>query len=87
MAGQLRQPLGRDVELLMRLMRMRADREPDRREALGDGGVVGEACDLRRDRHHPADAGGLGPRDIGRKLLGEIRKVQMAMRVDQHHAA
>ncbi len=44
------------------------------------------AClrDARRDRHEPADAGRLGAADHRIELLREVRKIEMAVAVDQH---
>ena len=38
----------------------------------------------RRDRDDAADAGRTGAADDGVKLAGKIRKIEMAMAVDQH---
>ena len=80
-----RSPVG--FRLLGRLMWMRADREIDRLEPLGER-LIGLAMgDAGGDRDHPLDAGRLGARDDGVKLGGEIGKIQMAMAIDDGHGA
>jgi hypothetical protein len=65
-------------------MRMRADRAEHRIERLSDRQHLGEPPHARRDRHHPPHPRGERPRDDARALLGKLRKIQMAMAVDQH---
>jgi len=56
------QIVGRDVELFMRVMRMRADRAGHARKALGDAEHLRMAAHPRRDRHHATDSGRRGAR-------------------------
>ena len=57
------------------------------RKALGDGEQLGVPLHPRRDRDHAADAGRARARDDGVELVGEVRKIEMAMAVDQHRSA
>ena len=50
---------GRDVELLVGVVRMGADRAADLGKPLGDRDELGVPLHPGRDRHHAADAGGL----------------------------
>ncbi len=73
-----------DVQLLVRVMRMGADRAVDVRKALGDGEHLGVPFDPRRDGDDTRDAGRLRARNHGIELAGEIGKIEMAVAVDQH---
>src|SRR5260370_12969361 len=72
-----------DVQLLVRVMRMGADRAVDIGKALGDGEHLGVPFDPRRDGDDPRDAGRLRARNHGIELAGEIGKIEMAVAVDQ----
>ena len=72
-----------DVKLLVRVMRMGADRTVDVRKALGDGEHLGMAFDPRRDGDHARDAGRPRARNDGIELTGKIGKIEMAVAVDQ----
>ena len=74
----------RDVELLVGVVRMGADRAEHVGKALGDRKQIGVLLHPRRDRHHAADAGRPARADDGVELVGEVRKIEMAMAVDQH---
>ena len=87
MPGQRDQLRGRDAVLLIRIVRMGADRAEHVLEPLGDREQLGQPAYPGRDRHQAADAGSGGARDDAIQILSEIRKIQMAVRVDQHHAA
>ena len=85
--GMARAPdqlIGGDVQLLVRMMRMGADRAVDIRKALGDGEHLGVAFDPRRDGDDTRDAGRPRARNHGIELAGEIGKIEMAVAVDQH---
>ena len=84
MAGACDQLVGGDVELLVGVVRMGADRAVHVGKALGDGEHLGVPPDPRRDRDDAADAGRLRARHHGVELAGEIGKIEMAMAVDQH---
>src|SRR5262252_7225507 len=85
--GMARAPdqlIGGDVQLLVRMMRMRADRAVDIWKTLGDGEHLGVALDPRRDGDDARDAGRARARDHSIELAGEIGKIEMAVAVDQH---
>jgi hypothetical protein len=83
-AGAGHEIAGGDVQLLMRVMRMRADRAIDVREALGDGEKIGLARHAGRDCDHARDAGGAGALDHRLTVGVELRRVQVDVAVDQH---
>jgi hypothetical protein len=83
--ARARHQIGRgDVELLVGAVRMGADRTVDVRESLRDCNEIVVLLHLRGDCHHPADAGVAGAPDNSVEVAGEIRKIEMAMAVDQH---
>ena len=84
MLGQLDQLAGGNAVFLICLMRMGADRAIDVGKPLGDGEQPAEPLDPRRDRDDTADPGRLGARNDGVEILGKIRKVEMAVAVDEH---
>ena len=51
---------------------------------LGDRPDIVEAANPGRDRDHALDARLERPRDEALAVVGEIRKVQMAVAVDKH---
>ena len=73
-----------DVQLLVRVMRMGADRAVDIGKALGDGKHLGVPFDPRRDGDDTHDPGRPRARNHGIELAGEIGKIEMAVAVDQH---
>src|SRR5262245_13075985 len=73
-----------DVQFLVHVMRMSANRTVDIRKALGDGEHLGMAFDPRRDGDDARDAGRPRAHNYGIKLAGEIGKIEMAVAVDQH---
>ena len=74
----------REFRMIGRLMRMGPDRAPDPVMRLGDRPHRRELVEAGADRQHRADPGGAGARDHRVALGGEIRKIEMAMAVDQH---
>ena len=68
-------------------MRMGADRAIDVGKTLGDREQAVQPLYPRRDRDDAADPGGLGARDDGVEIVGEIGKIEMAVAVDEHHSA
>ena len=74
----------RHVQFLMGVMRMSADRAKHVGKALGDRQHLGVARNPRRDGHQARDAGCARAVDDSVKLSGKIRKIEMAMAVDQH---
>ncbi len=73
-----------EVQLLVGVVRMRADRAVDIVEALGDGEHLIEAADARRDRHHGADACRASTRHHAVEIGGEVAEIQVAVVVDEH---
>ena len=72
----------------MGLMGMRPDRAINIGESLGDAAQMIEPAHPRGDRHDAADAGGFRALHDCRDLIGEIRKIQVAMAIDENaHAA
>src|SRR5438093_12439809 len=68
----------------MRVMRMRADRAEHVFEALGDRQHFGVAPHPGRDRYNFRQTRRLRALDDAVELRSEIRKIEMAMAVDQH---
>ncbi len=84
MAAQPHDLLGRDAALLIRVVGVRADRAEDVVVRLGDGEQDGKLPDARRDGHHDSHARSLGTREKALAVLGELRKIEVAVMVDQH---
>ena len=84
MLGQLDQFAGGNAVFLVGVMRMGADRAIDVGKPLGDGEQPAEPLDPGRDGDDAADPRRLGARDDAVEILGEIRKVEMAVAVDEH---
>jgi hypothetical protein len=84
MARQLDQLVRGNAVLFVGVMRMGANRAIDIVEPLGDCEQFAEPPDPRRDRDHASDASLCCPRHDPFEIIGEVRKVQMAMAVDQH---
>src|SRR6185312_7063895 len=84
MPGQLDQLAGGNAVFLICLMRMGADRAIDVRKSFCDGEQPAEPLDAGRDRDNADDPGRLGARNDGVEILGKIRKVEMAVAVDEH---
>src|SRR5438552_11692776 len=86
MAGKPHQLVGGHVELFRRLVWMSPDRAIHLIVSFSDFKDLLKALHTCRDRHHAADSGLQSAGDDGRPLLGEVRKVEMAMAVDKHQA-
>ena len=84
MLGQFDQLAGRNAVFLIGLVRMGADRAIDVGKPLGDGQQPAEPLHPGRDGDDAADPRRLGTRDDGVEILGKIRKVEVAMAVDEH---
>ena len=84
MAGVCDQLVGRDVELLVGVVRMGADRAVNVGKALGDGEHLGMPLDPRGNRDDAADAGRLRARHHGIELARKVGEIEMTMAVDQH---
>ena len=82
--GEPHDLLDADIELLVRLVGMRADRAINVGVALGDGEDLGQAPDARRDRHDHADPRRLGAPDHGLAVLRELREIEVAVVIDEH---
>src|ERR1035437_6412879 len=66
------------------VMRMRADRAINVRKSLGYRQQSAKTSDPRRDGDDAPDAGGLCPRHDGVEIIDEVRKIEMAVAVDEH---
>ena len=84
MARRRHQVGGRNIELLVGVMRMGSHRAVDVGESLRNRKQIALLLHPRGDCHHAPHAGILGAADNGVELAGEIRKVEMAVAVDQH---
>src|SRR4249920_2690715 len=71
------------VQLFVRIMRMRADRAIDLRKTFGDRQHASKAPHARGDCNQPRQARPAGAHDDRVNLAGKIRKIEMAMTVDQ----
>src|SRR5260221_7513108 len=72
--GMLRgldEAIGRALSLLLRLVRMNADRAPDVVMALGNGANALELVEPGADRQHARDAGRASPRKHARLVAGK----------------
>jgi hypothetical protein len=87
MPCQVDQLLRRDAVLLVRVMRMRADRAVDARKARRDVEQPVEPAHAGRDRDDADNAGGLGAPNDGVEVAGEVREVEVTVAVDQHQAS
>jgi hypothetical protein len=74
----------RDVELFVGVMRVRADRAEHVRETLSDRQQSVLPPHAGRDRDDPPDAGVARAAYDAVEVVGEVRKVEMAVAVDQH---
>ncbi len=84
MAGVRNQLVGAEIEFLVRIVGMGADRAIDLGIALGNGENFGQPPDPGRNGDDPGDAGRPRPRDHGIEVAREIGKVEMAMAVNKH---
>ncbi len=84
MGGEPNEIVGRHVQFLIGIMRMRADGTEDVRISLGDREDRVESFHPGRNRDHLPHAGVARALDDGVALGLEIRKIQVAMGVDQH---
>ncbi len=73
-----------DIELFIRIVRMRADGTEDVRIGFGDRKDRVEPLHAGRDRDHLADARCARALDDSVALSLEVGKIQMAMRIDKH---
>src|SRR5262249_23698264 len=85
MIGAHRQILDRNI-LLLRIMRMRAQRAVDFRKSLGDCENLGMLFDARGYGHERTNAGRACARHDAVELAGKIGKVEMTMAIDQRQS-
>ena len=78
------QRLGVDVQFLVSIVRMGADRTEDLRKCFSDRKHLREFAHAGADGHHAADAGGARARHHSVELAGEIREIQVAVAIDEH---
>src|SRR6202047_5674988 len=83
-ARQRDQAILRHFGFFMRMMRMRADRAKDVLVGFGEQADRTKSFRAGRNGDHPLKPGGAGAFDHGIALGGEIRKIEVAMTVDQH---
>ena len=81
------QRLGVDVQFLVGVMRMRADRTENLGKFFSNGKHLREFTHAGADCDHAANAGGARPLHHSVQLAGEIRKIQVAVAVDEHFQA
>ena len=86
MRRQAHDLLERDVELLVRVVGMRADRAVDVGVRLRDGDQLRQLADARRDGDDHADARFPRPRKQRLAVLRELREIEVAVVIDEHHA-
>ena len=84
MARQLDQLFDHNVGLLGGIVRMGADRAEHIVMGLDQAAQLVELADPRRDRHHQADPCRPGAVEQAVKIGAELRKIEMAVAVDQH---
>ena len=87
MFRQRDQRLGVDVQFLMGVVRMGADRAENLRKFLCDRKHLRKFPHAGADGDHAADAGGAGARHHGVEFAGEIGKIEVAVAVDEHFQA
>jgi hypothetical protein len=84
MARACDQLVDADIELLLRVVRMGADRAIDVGKALGDGEHLRVPLDAGRDSDDARNAGGACARDDAVEFAGKVGKIEVAVAVDQH---
>src|SRR5262249_49724678 len=84
MARAANELIDADVQLLVRVMRMGADRAVDIGKALGDGEHLGVPFDPGRDGDATRDAGRLRARNHGIELAGALGKTEVAVPANKH---
>ena len=83
MARATDQLIDGDVELLVGMVGMRAERAIDLRKSLGNGEHIVMPFDPGRDGDHGFNAGRLRTCDHGLDIAGKIRKIEVTVAVDQ----
>ena len=84
MFGKRGQLIGRCSRVLGRFMGMSSYRAPHVVARFGDGANRRELIEPGADRQHCTDVSRPGAREDRIMFAGEIRKIEMAMAVDQH---
>src|SRR5882757_5011859 len=87
MIRQLDQFVRGNPGFLVGVMRMGADRAIDVWKSLRDCQQPANAPHPRRDGHDAPNACGRSPRHDGVKVVGEIRKIEMAVAVDKYRSS
>src|SRR5262245_18147844 len=87
MLGEAHDLLDADIELLVGVVRMCADRAEHVGIALRDGKKLGAPVHPRRDRHHAPYPSRARSADDDVELAAEVGEVEMAVTVDQHDHA
>ena len=73
-----------EIEFLVRIVRMSADRAEDSVIGLGNGLDLVELTNMGANGHHVADTGQLCPTHDIVQLLGKVGEIKVAMAIDQH---
>ena len=84
MPRQLDQFIGGNTVFFIRVMRVSANRTIDVRKFLRDRQQPAETPYPRRDGDDAPDPGSVRSRDDAVEIFSEIRKIEMAMAVDEH---
>src|SRR5262249_7830209 len=87
MLGEAHDLVDADIELLVSIVWMRADRAEHVGIAFGDGTKVVTAFDPRRDRDHAPYPGRARSSNDGVELAAEVGEIEMAVTVNQHDQA
>src|SRR5262249_42395781 len=83
----LDQPVGAALPLHFRLVRMDAHRAPDIGVPFGDRPHLVELVEPRADGQHARNSGRTGARQHAGLVARKLGEVEVAVAVDQHHAA
>ena len=84
MPRQSDQLFSRDIELLMRIVRMRSHRAIDLRKSLSDRPHLRMPLYPGRDGDHAGNTGFLRTAHDRIQIMGKLRKIEVAVAVDEH---
>jgi hypothetical protein len=84
MPRQLDQFVGGNPVFFIGVMRMRANRTLDVRKVLCDRQQPAETPHSGRDGDDAPDPGGVRSRDDAVEIFGKVRKIEVAMAIDEH---
>jgi hypothetical protein len=87
MLGHAHDLVDLDIELLVRLVRMRSDRAEYVVVSLRDGDEITVTLDPGRDGDDTPYPGRAGAANDGVELAAEVGEIEMAVTVDQHDQA